>query len=106
MNTFLDAFRERLLQLFENLRIHSADRPDLDQFTIVGRTDKKIIGSQNDLIYHARCHLIEAIRPASLGVLCDIERYLNDMPMSYLGMDHPLNAFRKKTEWLKADITA
>jgi len=100
VKTFLDAFRERLLQLFEDIRIHSADRPDLNQFTFVGRTDKKIIGSQNDMIFHARVFLSEAIQPASPDILRDIERHLNDMPMSYLGMDHPLDALRKKTEWL------
>lgn len=104
VNKFLDAFRERLLQLFEDVRIHSADRPDLNQFTFVGRMDKKIIGSQNDLIYNARCHLNDAIQPASAGVLRDIERDLNDMPVSYLGMDHPLAALRKKTERLKAGV--
>ena len=105
VNAFLDAFRERLLQLFESTRIHSADRPDLNEFTFAGRTDKRIIGSQNDLIYHAEAHLAEAIQPASPGTLRDIERALNDMPMSYLGMDHPLNALRKRTEWLKPDVT-
>jgi hypothetical protein len=100
MNKFLEGFRERLLQLFEDIRVHSADRPNLNQFTFVGRTDKKIIGSQNDLIYNARFLLSEAIQPASPSVLSDIERFLNDMPMSYLGMDHPLDALRKKTEWL------
>ena len=99
--SFLEPFRERLLDLFENMRIRSADRPDLDLFTFLGRTDKKIIGSQCDLSYHAQWQLQEAIQPASPGVLRDIERHLNDMPMSYLGMASPLDVLRKKTEWLK-----
>jgi len=101
-NIFLDAFRQRLLQVFEDTRIHSADRPDLNQFTFVGRTDKRIIGSQNDLIYLARCHLAETIQPATHSVLREVKRQINDAPMSYLGMDHPLNALQKKVEWLKA----
>ena len=102
MNEFLAGFRERLLQLFEDVRIHSADRPDRDQFTFVRRTDKKIIGSQNDLIYNAQIRLDEAIQPASPGVLRDVEREINEMPMSYLGMGHPLDALQKKTQWLTA----
>jgi len=96
VNKFLEGFRERLLQLFYDARIHSADRPDLDQFTFVGRTDKKIIGSQNDMNFHARVFLSEAIQPASPNVLREVERHLNDMPMSYLGMDHPLRALQRK----------
>jgi hypothetical protein len=104
MNMFLEAFRERLLKLFEDTGIHSGGRPDLNQFTFVGRTDKRIIGSQNDLIYLARCHLAEMIQPATPNALREVERGINDSPMSYLGMDYPLRAFQKKTEWLKADI--
>ena len=44
--SFLVPFRERLLQLFENVRIRSGDRPDLGPVRLVGRTDRKIIGSQ------------------------------------------------------------
>src|SRR6185369_5011572 len=43
--SFMTPFRELLLQLFENVRIRSADRPDLNQVKLVGRTDRKIIGS-------------------------------------------------------------
>ncbi len=96
LNTFLDGFRQRLLQLFEDAGIHSADRPDLTQFTFVGRTDKRIIGSQNDLIYLARCHLAELIQPATPSALREVEQGINDSPMSYLGMDDPLRAFKKK----------
>src|SRR5262249_1568159 len=97
LDTFLNPFRERLLQLFENFRIHSADCPDLDQFTFAGRTNKRVIGSQNDMIYFARLCLSEAIKPASPGVLRDVEQKLNDMPMSYLGMDYPSDAWQKKS---------
>jgi len=102
LNIFLNAFRERLLQFFEDVGIHSADRPDLNEFAFVGRTDKRIIGSQNDLIYLARCHLAEMIQPAAPSVLREVERGINDAPMSYLGMDDPWRALRKKTEELKA----
>lgn len=102
MNVFLEAFRQRLLQLFEDTRNHAANRPELNQFTFVGRTDKRIIGSQNDLIYLARCHLAEMIQPATPSVLREVERGINDAPMSYLGMDDPWRAWQKKTKELKA----
>jgi hypothetical protein len=75
----------------------------LSQFTFVGRTDKRIIGSQNDLIYLARCHLAEMIQPATPSVLREVERGINDSPMSYLGIDDPFRAFQNKTVGLKAN---
>src|ERR1700746_3270299 len=51
INSFMTPFRARLLQLFENVPICSADQPDLGLVTLVGRTDRKIIGSQNDLLF-------------------------------------------------------
>jgi hypothetical protein len=102
VNAFLNAFRERLLQLFENARIHSADRPHLELFTFVGRTDQKIIGSQNDFMHNVRYWLSDSKEPASADKLRGIERVLNDMPMSHLAMDSPLEALQKKTQWLTA----
>jgi hypothetical protein len=62
-------FRERLLELFENVRIYSADRPDLGPVTLVSRTDCKIIGSQNDLLFMTRRFLDDSQKPASSETL-------------------------------------
>ena len=102
LNSFMTPFRERLLQLFENVRIRSADRPDLSQVTLVGRTDRKIIGSQNDLVFMTQEFLKDSEKPASEETLRKIEEHLNATPMSYLAMGSPLEAMRRKTAWLKA----
>lgn len=94
-------FRERLLQLFENVRIRSADRPDLNKAKLVGRTDRKIIGSQNDLIFMAQQFLDDSEKPASQETLRKIEEHLNATPMSYLAMGSPVDALQRKTAWLK-----
>jgi hypothetical protein len=100
--SFLNPFRLRLFQLFENLRIRSADRPDLGPVTLVGRTDRKIIGSQNDLLFMTRRFLDDSEKPASSETIRTIEEQLNGMPMSYLETESPIDALRRKTAWLKA----
>jgi hypothetical protein len=102
LDTFLRLFRERLLQLFENVRIRSADLPDLEPITLVGRTDRKIIGSQNDLLFMTRRFLDGSEKPASPETLQTIEEHLNATPMSYLAMGTPLEAFQRKTALLTA----
>src|SRR6266699_504351 len=86
LESFMTPFRERLLQLFENVRIRSADRPDLGPVTFVGRTDRKIIGSQNDLLFMTQQFLNDSEKPASQETLRTIEEHLNATPMSYLAM--------------------
>ena len=102
LHSFMTPFRERLLQLFENVRIRSADRPDLGPVTLVGRTDRKIIGSQNDLLFMTQQFLNDSEKLAAQETLRKIEEHLNATPMSYLAMGSPLEALRRKTAWLKA----
>ena len=99
--SFMTPFRELLLQLFENVRIRSADRPDLNQVKLVGRTDRKIIGSQNDFVFMTQQFLNDAEKPASQETLHRIEEHLNATPMSCLAMGSPLDALQRKTAWLK-----
>jgi hypothetical protein len=102
VNVFLDIFRERLLELLENFRIHLAHRPDLNQFSFSRRTDPRIIGSQNDLLYGLRYILTDSPqKPASTQKLRALEEELNSTPLSYLAMDSPLAAFEKKIRQLK-----
>jgi hypothetical protein len=100
-DSFLTPFRERLLQLFENVRIRLAAQPDLGSVTLVGRTDRKIIGSQNDLLFMTRRFLDDSEKPASSETLRMIEEHLNATPMSYLAMGSPVEALRRKAAWLK-----
>ena len=99
---FLSEFRVRLLQLFENVGTRLADRPELNQVTLVGRTDRRIIGSQTDLLFITKAFLSESEKPASYATLRDIEEHLNAVPMSYLAMGSPLEALRRKTASLEA----
>jgi hypothetical protein len=102
LEPFLMEFRARLLQLFENVPIRLADQPDLNQVTVVGRTERRVIGSQNDMLFMTKRFLTESEKPASSGTLREIEEHLNATSMSYLIMDSPLEALRRKTAWLKA----
>jgi hypothetical protein len=98
LERFQAPFRERLLQLFENIRLW--DHPDLNQFTYSGRTDRRIIGSQNDLLYMTRQLLEDSEKPASAETLRGVEEELNSTPMSYLQMDSPMHALRGEMERL------
>jgi len=101
LSAFMTPFQARLLELFENVRIRSADRPDLNQLRLVGRTDRKIIGSQNDFVFMTQEFLSDSEKPASQETLCRIEEHLNATPMSFLAMGTPLDALQRKTTWLK-----
>ena len=91
-------FRERLGQLFEDIRFW--DLPDLNQVTFCRRTDRRIIGSQNDLLFLTGRFLEDCDKPASAETLRKTEEFLNSTPMSYLQMDWPTRAFRRELEKL------
>jgi hypothetical protein len=96
VDELLSPLRSRLLRLFDNSRVRMADRPDLNEVTFSRRTDPRIVGSQNDLVWNARFRLDEAVKPASPGTLLEIEEELNSMPMSYLAMERPCDVFKQK----------
>lgn len=98
LECFQNLFRERLLQLFENIRLW--DHPDLNQVTFSGRTDRRIIGSQNDLLFMTRQVLEDSEKLASPEALRRAEEDLNSTPMSYLQMDSPVHALRREMEKL------
>lgn len=96
VESFLAPFKERLLNLFQNIRLW--DHPELGQFTLSGRTDRKIIGSQNDMISMTRHLLASSEKPISAPRFEAIEEQLNSMPMSYLLMASPLQIFQQQIE--------
>jgi hypothetical protein len=61
------------------------------------RTNRHIIGSQNDLIYLLGGHLESAVPPVKEDLLRKIEDSLNQTPMSYLGMESPRAALFHST---------
>jgi hypothetical protein len=99
LECFQTPFRARLLQLFENIRLW--DHPDPDQFTFSGRTDRRIIGSQNDLLFMTRRLLEDSEKPASPEALLRVEEDLNSTPMSYLQMGSPVDALWRELERLR-----
>jgi hypothetical protein len=58
-------------------------------FRFSKRTNRHVIGSQNDLIYFLRGYLEEAAPPLEGDQLRKVEDALNWAPMSYLGMKSP-----------------
>lgn len=87
-NTFILPFQKRLAQLLPS-----------PQHSVVGvisnRTNRRVIGSQNDLLFIARGHLEDAAKPATPSELQDIEEKLNSAPMAYLDMECPEVAFSR-----------
>jgi hypothetical protein len=61
------------------------------------RTNRHIIGSQNDLIYLLGGHLESAAPPVKEDLLRKIEDSLNQTPMSYLDMESPRAALFHST---------
>ena len=96
LNTFLDAFRQRLLQFSKQIGIELFNSQEAPQFTFAKRTNRSIIGSQNDQLLMI-WHMLQASgKPAPFEKLLEIERELHEMPMSYLAMACPLEALRRK----------
>lgn len=64
--------------------------PSPVSFAFSKALNRAVIGSMNDLVYHAKFHLIERqMSPFDTSLL------LNDMPMSCLKYDNPREAFLK-----------
>jgi len=61
--------------------------PDIDTVTFCKAGDRRVLGSVNDLIYHARLGLLESGYPPTM-----VMSRLNDMPMSMLKMCRPRGA--------------
>ncbi len=99
IDSFLIPFRTRLVQLFEKILFEQ--QPDITQITFSNRTNRRVIGSQNDLLYLTQQALKDSGKPASLNTLQKTEKWLNSTPMSYLNMDSPSQALSKQVEKLK-----
>lgn len=50
--------------------------------------DRRVLGSINDLVFHAKIHLVEGEMSPF-----DVSLRLNDIPMSFLGYNNPKEAF-------------
>lgn len=64
--------------------------PNATESLFVKLSDRRVMGSMNDLVRMAKWHLIEGqVSPF------DTAEKINTAPMSYLGYDHPKRAFGK-----------
>ena len=88
---FLTAFQGRLKSWMDNIRLFK--QPDTAGYQFTRRTDQRIIGSQNDFLSVTKKMLLDFDKPITPENLEKIEREINSMPMSYLGMDSPDRAF-------------
>src|SRR5213076_1551190 len=82
---FLESFRSRLRELFDEHEIPLHRRPDIDNVTFESRTNQRVIGSQNELIYQASWIIDGFGRTAADEKLRFVEQRLNGTPMTYLG---------------------
>ena len=58
--------------------------PNTDPVTFCVTGDRRVLGSMNDMIFHARMHLLESGLPLAL-----VNMRLNKMPMSMLELHFP-----------------
>ncbi len=90
---FVTAFQARLVTWMDNISLW--ERPDLNEIQLSKRTDRRVIGSQNDFLSISKTILLNFERPISPEDVEKVERKINSMPMSYLDMDSPDRAFWK-----------
>ena len=60
------------------------------QISFAKSTDRRVSGSMNDLIFHAKC----LIEERHLSVF-ETSLKINNVPMSYIGYKYPLKAFKE-----------
>ena len=87
-STFLLPFQKRLAEL-----LPSPQQPVVG--SISNRTNRQVIGSQNELLFTASIYLVGADKPATPNQLGFIEEKLNSTYMSYLGRERPREAFAR-----------
>ena len=85
----LDGFHRRREELTRELGLSGLAPFSSTTFRFSKRTNRHIVGSQNDLIYLLRGYLEEAAPPLEGDQLRKVEDSLNQAPMSYLGMRSP-----------------
>jgi len=94
--SFLITFAERLKLVFADAA--AWQKPDFSEQVFSGRTNRGIIGSQNDLIHLARVHLALLEHLPLVEALADVEGDLNSAPMSVLKTKSPERAFLAELE--------
>lgn len=88
----INEFERRLQSLPERGKA-SGIKP-VKPFPVAKRVDKRVIGSQNDLLHLLEANLYYEARPLTPSGILEIESRLNNTPMSFLQMKTPVAAFR------------
>lgn len=91
---FIVALQDRLAQLLPL-------KPRAVIGNISNRTNRRVIGSQNDLLFLATGYLQDASQSATLEELLVVEDKLNSTPMSYLDMECPRVVFARLLQKLQ-----
>lgn len=91
--TFLDGLTSYMREFLKDdghaFIYRSVIAPETGEVSFCKPLSRAIIGSMNELVYLAKCHLIEdEMAPYQVGLR------LNETPMSVLGYDNPRIAFR------------
>lgn len=85
----LEGFQRRRQELIHELGLSGFAPFSFTTARFGKRSNRHIIGSQNDLIYLLKAHLEDAVLPLKEDRLRKVEDSLNQAPMSYFGMQSP-----------------
>ena len=85
----LEAFQRSRQELIHELGLSEFAPISFTTARFGKRSNRHIIGSQNDLIYLLKAHLENTVLPLKEDRLRKVQDYLNQAPMSYLGMHSP-----------------
>ena len=99
IDSFLTSFQNRLAEFFLNFNLQQP--PDVTQAIFSNRRNRRVIGSQNDLLYITHELLKDVNQPPTPNLLHLIEKQLNSAPMSYLNMNCARDAFLMQVAKLK-----
>jgi len=95
----MEGFHSTMGQFFAHARIH--DQAAVTEVEFVPRDDRRVIGCQNDLIYHARHRLEENDPPLDDAIFLQAHDAINGMPMAYLGFRMPREAMQEEVAKLR-----
>lgn len=96
----MNGFHGTMDQFFEKVELPG--RPSREDVEFVKRGDKRVIGSQNELIFMVCCHLRDNLPPLTDELFVELHDAMNDCPLSYLGMRSPRQAMWEAVRALKA----
>lgn len=95
----MKGFHGTMDQFFEKMGLPG--RPPREDVEFVKRGDRRVIGSQNELIFMACSHLQDNLPPLTDELFVELHDAMNDCPLSYLDMRSPRAAMWEAVRTLK-----